>query len=233
MLLGCCHCEGVKYPPSESSESDPPSLSSSGSSESTSLSSSVEVDYECGACIDNISPVRFKLTYSPDAGIICPGTGIGLAVHDPYLSVALYTGDFTLKHRGGCFWTTDEKAIRYITDGIPYILDHKRFSLSISSSGGSVTIYVTVAFKHIEFSNDGGGNIDCSVGYGGANPTIPDLIAYSVVIPGTEIDCLSARTLNIDSLSYAHLRPRSIGFGGAELDLTGSNFPATLTIGPG
>lgn len=255
MLIGCCHCGPTLDPPSESlppsesvssSESIPPSESQSFSQSSV----PPEVDYTCNVCEDDISPVRFKLTYSPGGGgCPCP-PGTASATPDPDLSRALYSGDFTLHKRSACSWSSDEVAVVAIGHGGLFSnAAKKRFTLSMSTSAGHATVTATVFFGYLGFV--GTFNpftlqyeypIVCNPSPAisrGDDLASPAFATYKTTFPTAKIDCLSSISLALNAISAGGQGSISaayvakLAFGGINVNnwvAAGSGFPPSLTV---
>jgi len=89
MLLGCCHCDDVVLPPSESSQPSSDSVDS------------IQVDSSCSGCLGNVTPLRLRMTiaYTGSGGLCCNDYTQGVYILN--LRTSIYSGT--------CLWGSDEK----------------------------------------------------------------------------------------------------------------------------
>lgn len=259
MLIGCCQCEGgYTPPPPPPSESIPPSESLPSESLPSHSASSEgpppEVDYTCNVCDGGISPIRFKVAYSPGGdGFPCaPNTPLGMIIPDHTLSRALYTGEFTLHKRSACSWSTDEKAVLFLATGDTFTSPlKKRFSLFIGRNSGGFAVaqlnvffmYVKVGGTYDSFLSTYGpppacGNANFAAN-GGGDVSQPSSVTYRGTFPTANLDCLTAMNLSLSSITWGSSSPGSLGyvynlaFGGISMNnlvVAGSGFPGSVTV---
>lgn len=201
MLLGCCHCGGD---PSESNPS-----ASSVESIATEISTCA-----FGTCIGQVFPRRYSVTYNFGTTVFC---------------AASYQGSFTLHFRGdapplsgvgGCFWTSDAKTLEYTGDPgnpCPSSLTRPRFVLTM--------------YKNTVLSGSQSFRVRLSVNAGIFELVPGNLAIVSYLsmlsLPGTQLNCLSAFTLPLETASF--------GAPAFSTRLTGVNShrgPSSVTLTP-